>query len=135
MGKKEIDIDKLIKYWIETSDDDFETMMAMFETKRFNWSLFVGHLMIEKLLKAYYVKSKQDFPPFIHNLLRLAELAGIGMTGEQKVFFVTVTAFNINARYDDYKLSFQKKCTLEYTTKWINELKTQRLWIKKLILQ
>jgi len=32
MGKKEIDIEKLIKYWIETSDDDFETMMAMFET-------------------------------------------------------------------------------------------------------
>jgi HEPN domain-containing protein len=135
MGKKEIDIEKLIKYWIETSDDDFETMMAMYETKRFSWSLFVGHLMIEKLLKAYYVKSKQDFPPFIHNLLRLAELAEIGMTEEQKVFFVTATAFNINARYDDYKLSFQKMCTLEYTTKWINELKAQRLWIKELILQ
>jgi len=135
MGKKEMDIEKVIKYWIETSDDDFETMMAMFETKRFNWSLFVGHLMIEKLLKAYYVKSKQDIPPFIHNLLRLAELAEMGMTDEQKVFFVTVTAFNINARYDDYKLSFQKKCTLEYTTKWIYELKTQRLWIKELILQ
>ncbi|NVO12382.1 MAG: HEPN domain-containing protein [Bacteroidales bacterium] len=135
MGKKEIDIEKLIKYWIETSDDDFETMMAMYETKRFSWSLFVGHLMIEKLLKAYYVKSKQDFPPFIHNLLRLAELAELGVNEEQKVFFVTVTAFNINARYDDYKLSFQKKCTLEYTTKWINELKTQRLWIKELILQ
>jgi HEPN domain-containing protein len=135
MGKKEIDIEKLIKYWIETSDDDFETMMAMYETKRFSWSLFVGHLMIEKLLKAYYVKSKQDFPPFIHNLIRLAELAEIRMTEEQKVFFVTATAFNINARYDDYKLSFQKMCTLEYTTKWINELKTQRLWIKELILQ
>jgi HEPN domain-containing protein len=135
MGKNEIDIEKLIKYWIEASDDDFETMMAMFESKRFNWSLFVGHLMIEKLLKACFVRSKHDFPPFIHNLLRLAELAEIGMTEEQKVFFVTVTAFNINARYDDYKLSFQKKCTFDYTTKWINELKTQRLWIKELILR
>jgi len=35
MGSREIDIEKLTKYWIETSDDDFETMMAMFETKRF----------------------------------------------------------------------------------------------------
>lgn len=91
--------------------------------------------MIEKLLKAYYVKSKQDFPPFIHNLLRLAELSELVMTEEQKLFFATVTAFNINARYDDYKLSFQKKCTLEYTTEWINKLKTQRLWMKELILQ
>lgn len=135
MGKKEIEIEKLIKYWIESSDDDFDTMITMFETKRFNWSLFVGHLMIEKLLKAYYVKKTQDFPPFIHNLLRLAELAEIEMTEEQKIFLVTVTAFNMNARYDDYKMSFQKKCTLEYTMKWINELKSHRLWIKGLIAQ
>ena len=107
----------------------------MFETKRYNWSLFVGHLMIEKLLKAYYVKIKQDFPPFIHNLLRLAEVAEIKLTDEQKIFFVTITAFNINTRYDDYKMSFQKRCTLEYTTKWINELKTKRIWIKSLISQ
>lgn len=135
MGEKKIDIEKLVKYWIESSDDDFDTMMSMFEIKRYSWSLFVGHLMIEKLLKAYYVKSKQDFPPFIHNLLRLAELSELVMTEEQKLFFATVTAFNINVRYDDYKLSFQKKCTLEYTTEWINKLKTQRLWMKELILQ
>ncbi|MEI8204148.1 MAG: HEPN domain-containing protein [Bacteroidota bacterium] len=135
MEKHQIDIEKLIKYWVETSDDDFETMKAMFETKRYNWALFVGHLMIEKLLKAYYLKSKQDYPPYIHNLLRLAELAEMKVTVEQKVFLVTVTAFNINARYDDYKLSFQKMCTLAYTSKWIMEIKAYRLWIKELILQ
>ena len=86
MGEKEINIEKLVKYWIESSDDDFDTMMSMFEIKRYSWSLFVGHLMIEKLLKAYYVKSKQDFPPFIHNLLRLAELSELVMTEEQKLF-------------------------------------------------
>ncbi len=133
MKKHQIDIEKLVKYWVETSDDDFETMNAMFETKRYNWALFVGHLMIEKLLKAYYLKSKQDYPPYIHNLLRLAELAEMKVTKEQKVFLVTVTAFNINARYDDYKLSFQKMCTFEYTSKWIMELKAYRLWIKELI--
>ena len=80
MEKSEIDIVKLTKYWIESSDEDFETMLVLFDTKRFNWSLFVGHLMIEKLLKAYYVKFKQNFPPFIHNLLRLAELSEIEMS-------------------------------------------------------
>ena len=133
MKKHQIDIEKLVKYWVETSDDDFETMNAMFETNRYYWALFVGHLMIEKLLKAYYLKSKQDYPPYIHNLLRLAELAEMKVTKEQKVFLVTVTAFNINARYDDYKLSFQKMCTFEYTSKWIMELKAYRLWIKELI--
>lgn len=125
--------DKLIKYWIDSSDDDFKTMMTMYKTKHYNWSLFVGHLMIEKLLKAYYFQEKEVFPPFIHNLLRLAEKSNLELTNEQKKNFATVTAFNINTRYDDYKMSFQKKCTPEFTTHWINILKEMRLWIKRLI--
>jgi len=34
---------KIIKYWVGSSDDDFETMVAMFDSKRYSWSLFVGH--------------------------------------------------------------------------------------------
>jgi HEPN domain-containing protein len=126
--------DKLIKYLIESSDDDFETMTAMFDSKRFSWSLFIGHLMIEKLLKAYYVKIKSDYPPFIHNLLRLAEKANLELTDDQKEQLVTITAFNINARYDDYKMSFKNQCTPEFTAEWINKLNELRPWIKTLIV-
>ena len=49
MESKDLNKDKLIKYWIDSSDDDFETMTAMFDSKRYIWSLFIGHLMIEKL--------------------------------------------------------------------------------------
>ncbi len=90
--------------------------------------------MIEKLLKAYYVKVKSDYPPFIHNLLRLAEKAGIELTDEQKEQLVTITAFNINARYDDYKMSFTKQCTPEFTAKRMKKLKELRTWIKTLIV-
>ena len=135
MEQKDFDKDKLIKYWSDSSDDDFDTMVAMFESKKFNWALFVGHLMIEKLLKALYVKINNDYPPFIHNLLRLAEKCDLKLTEDQKVFFITVTAFNINARYDDYKMSFQQKCTPEFTVTWIENLKINRQWIKKLTVQ
>ncbi|MCF8348451.1 MAG: HEPN domain-containing protein [Bacteroidales bacterium] len=133
MEDANFDKEKLIKFWTEGSDDDFETMIVMFEARRYSWALFVGHLMIEKLLKALYVKINTDYPPLIHNLLRLAEKCNLGMTDEQKTFLATVTAFNINARYDDYKLSFQKKCTPEFTATWIENLKRNRQWIKKLI--
>jgi HEPN domain-containing protein len=135
MESNDLNKDKLIKYWIDGSDDDFETMIAMFESNRYSWSLFIGHLMIEKLLKAYYVKIKSDYPPFIHNLLRLAEKTNLELTDEQKEQLVTVTAFNINARYDDYKMSFKNQCTPEFTMEWINKLKKMRPWIKTLILQ
>ena len=134
MEQKDFDKDKLIKYWSDSSDEDFDTMITMYENEKFNWALFVGHLMIEKLLKALYVKINNDYPPFIHNLLRLAEKCDLELTDDQRLFLVTVTAFNINARYDDYKMSFQQKCTPEFTAIWIENLKINRQWIKKQII-
>lgn len=133
MDNEDFNKDKLIEYWITGSDDDYETMIAMFDSKRFSWALFIGHLMIEKLLKAYYVKVKSDYPPFIHNLLRLAEKAEMSLTDDIKKQLVTITAFNINARYDDYKMSFKKKCTPEFTEEWIDKLKELRTWMKILM--
>lgn len=135
MESGNIDKDKLIDYWVSSSDDDFETMIAMFKSKKYNWSLFIGHLMIEKLLKAYYVKAKSDYPPYIHNLLRLSEKSDLVLTEDKKEQLVTITAFNINARYDDYKLSFKKLCTIEFTIEWIDKLKALRQWIKTSIQQ
>ena len=135
MKTNDFDSKKLIHYWTDSSDEDYETMMAMYRANRFSWALFAGHLMMEKLLKAFFVKVNDDYPPYTHNLLRLAESARLNIDENQKVFLVTVTAFNINARYDDYKKSFQKRCTPEFTLKWINELKHHRQWIKKHIKQ
>lgn len=135
MDKSEFNTEKIIKYWIDSSDDDFDTMIAMYESKRYSWSMFVGHLMIEKLLKALYVKINSDFPPYIHNLLRLAEKCNIDLDEELRLFFATVTAFNMNARYDDYKRSFQKTCTPDFTEMWIKILKDKRLWIRGLLGQ
>ncbi|TVR75186.1 MAG: HEPN domain-containing protein [Marinilabiliales bacterium] len=127
--------ERLIKYWIDNSDDDYDAMIDMFKSKRYSWSLFIGHLMIEKLLKALYVNVKSDYPPYIHNLLRLAEKADLNLDNDKKEQLVTVTAFNINARYDDYKLSFKQRCTPEFTKEWIDKLEELRKWIKQLIKQ
>jgi hypothetical protein len=74
--------------------------------------------------------TKDESYPMIHNLLRIAEKAGLELPEEQQIFFSTVTGFNINARYDDYKQSFYQKCTLEFAAIWIEKIKNQRLWIK-----
>ena len=120
----------LIKYWIDSSDRDFKAMQHLFGKKDYHWSLFMGHLVVKKLLKAYYVKKVDNNPPFIHNLTRLAERSDLDLTEEQEDFLVTVTTFNIRARYDDYKLAFYKTCTKKFTEKWINEIKGFRKWIK-----
>jgi len=85
-------------------------------------------------LKTWKIK-KSDYPPYIHNLLRLAEKSDLEFDNDKREQLVTITAFNINARYDDYKKSFQQRCTPEYTKEWINKLKELRKWIKQLIKQ
>lgn len=106
-------------------------MNHLFEKEDYHWALFIGHLVIEKLLKACFVKNiDTQHPPPIHNLLRLAEQANLQLSEEQKDILVTITTFNIRARYDDYQLAFYRTCTREYTEKWISEIKGLRKWIK-----
>lgn len=135
MDNIKFDKEKLIKYWLESSDEDYYTMIDMYNSKRYSWSLFIGHLMVEKLLKALYVSAKSDYPPYIHHLLRLAEKANLKLDDDKKEHLITITAFNINARYDDYKMSFKQRCTPEFTSEWIEKLKELRIWIKQLIKQ
>ncbi len=129
MNKEQFDKQKIIDHWIVSSEDDFITMMAMLDSKRYSWSLFIGHLVIEKLLKAYFVKINEDYPPFVHNLLRLAIDSQIEITGDLKYKLTTISAFNLNVRYEDYKRSFQMRCTPEFTLEWIDKIKEFRLWI------
>ena len=35
-----IDFEKLVKHWIETSDKDFQTMLSLYDSKSYSWSLF-----------------------------------------------------------------------------------------------
>ncbi len=129
----ELNKKKIIRYWVNSSDEDYATMLVLYNSKRYSWALFIGHLMIEKLLKAYFVQENGGYPPYIHNLLRLSEKAGLSINESQKVDLATITAFNINARYDDYKMGFQKKCTPDFTNRWIDKLNQLRSWIKKQI--
>ena len=122
--------DELIKYWIDSSDRDFLAMGHLYEKGDYSWSLFVGHLVIEKLLKAWYVQNISNTPPFVHDLVRLAEKGALSLDEDQMDLLDTISTFNIRARYDDYKMEFQRKCTQEFTAEWLNTIKEFREWTK-----
>ena len=122
--------DGIVKYWVDSSDNDCRAMMHLYQKKDYSWSLFIGHLVIEKLLKAFYVKNIDNNPIFTHDLLRIAKKGEIELDENQKDFLDTLSTFNIRTRYDDYKFEFYKKCTPEYTHLWIDKIKDFRKWIK-----
>ena len=126
----------LMNYWIESSDEDYDTMMYMKKGKKNTWSLFMGQMVIEKLLKALYAKKNKSAPhaPKSHDLLYLAEKMEIELTQEQKILLDAISEFNMNARYDDYKKEFYAKCTDEYTAKQIENIEEVRTWLKSLLI-
>ena len=128
--KGKFDVNKVVSHWVKSSDHDFRTMNHLFKSKDYTWSLFLGHLVIEKLLKACYAKYNQKHPIFVHDLERLWTDSGIQLSTDQARILTEITTFNIGTRYDDYLRSFRKRCTLLYTKKWIKEIKALRKWIK-----
>jgi HEPN domain-containing protein len=128
-----INVEKIVKHWIDTSDEDFLTMKALYASGSYGWALFLGHISIEKLLKAVYVNKYGKHAPFLHNLYRLAELCNIEMTNEQSDWFDKISSFNINARYDDYKREFYSLCTPGFTKEWIEKIEILHTWIKQML--
>ena len=133
MDSPQLDIDKIVKHWIETSDSDFEAMLTLYHSKIYHWALFMGHISIEKLLKAYFVKTNHEHVPFTHNLYRLAELSRLEIGEECAEWLFKITTFNLNARYDDYKKEFYTMCTADFTKEWIDKIKILQEWIKQML--
>lgn len=128
-----IDVEKVVKHWINTSDEDYKAMLDLFASNSFYWALFLGHISIEKLLKAYYVSKNKKHAPFSHNLYRLAQLNEIEVSEEQADWLDKITSFNINARYNDYKREFYNLCTFDFTKNWIEKITEIRIWIKQML--
>lgn len=122
---------EIIKNWSNASNQDLETAEILFENEKYHHALFFCHLSIEKYLKAIIVKTTKVAPPLIHDLVRLAEKTDIKLTSKIKNKLADISAFNIQARYDDYKLSFYKKANKRFTAKYLKMTKEILIWLRE----
>ena len=124
---------ELMEYWFKSADEDYDTMLYMKTGKKNTWCLFMGHLVIEKLLKGLYAKNNPDAPiaPKIHNLILLSQKANLEVPTEIREKIQTINTFNISARYDDYKRTFDEKCTDDYTSEQVKNIEEVRKWLKE----
>ncbi len=58
----------LMEYWQNSSDEDYNVMNVLYSNKKNSYSLFFGHLVIEKLLKGLYAKNNKE-NPYAKNLI------------------------------------------------------------------
>lgn len=128
-----MDIKKQIDYWEKSAKHDFETAESLIREKKFDWALFLAHLVLEKILKAIYIKEKKIFPPKTHNLVLLIKEIGLKISEEDYDFFEEVNTFNISSRYPDEQLKFYKLCTKNFTLEKFNKIKEKYQWLKKIL--
>lgn len=124
-------INKIIDYWLKGANDDFRTAKILFAPKRYQHCLFFCHLCLEKIIKTLVVRKTKQQAPYGHNLLRLSELSGIRFSQEQLDLLAEITSFNIAARYNDFKRTFYKKATGEYTQGYLEKVKRLYQWLKR----
>ncbi|KKS40014.1 hypothetical protein A3E04_01775 [Candidatus Kuenenbacteria bacterium RIFCSPHIGHO2_12_FULL_42_14] len=117
-------IDELIAYWLATAAHDYQVMLKLFTAKEYSHCLFLGHIVLEKMLKAAVVKETEKQAPYSHGLVFLAGLLKQTKLGQSKLNLLDdVNHFNMRARYPDFKLKFYKLCTRAYTERYLKQIK------------
>lgn len=56
-----MDIKQTITYWLESAAHDLKVAETLFKNEQYDWCLFIGHLVLEKVLKGFYIRDTQTF--------------------------------------------------------------------------
>jgi HEPN domain-containing protein len=124
---------EIIEFWSSEAREALQVAEHLFEKEDYSYALFFGHLAIEKIIKAVLVKKTGQTAPRSHNLLRLAKAAGLEISQEQQHHLIRITAFNLEARYPDYKGGFRTKCTASFTAGELEKIKEVFAWLKSML--
>jgi|JTFO01.1.fsa_nt_gb HEPN domain-containing protein len=126
-----MDITEKISYWYLSAEKDWTVAKHLFEKADYSYALFFGHLTLEKLLKGLCVQFSRENPPRSHRLVYLAEKADIELNDAHIELLEIVTDFNLEARYPDEKFTFYKKCTKEFTQKYLDKIEEVKTWLQQ----
>jgi HEPN domain-containing protein len=122
-----IDIQKQIDYWIDGAEDDIVTAELLIREKRNLHGLFFCHLVIEKALKAHFVKVAGEVAPRSHNLNYLSEKAGIELDDEALIFIGILMKYQLQGRYPDYSPVIPEQLMVN---EYFNKTKDLLKWLK-----
>ena len=127
-------IEDHVQHWLDSAAHDWDTADHLFSTGKYDWCLFIGHLVLEKILKAHFVQDNDNqLPPKTHNLIKLAENTRLSLTEEQKILLDEINDFNLEARYPQFKNEFYKKCSKEFSGYYFKQIEGMATWLKSRI--
>ncbi len=130
-----MNVQNKIHYWLDMAGYDFDTANAMLKTGRYLYVGFMCHKVVEKSLKAYYLNSNLDEPPYTHNLLLLAERSRLKplMTDDMNKLLNHLMPLSIQARYPQDKDELLKVLTFDVCVDLLKQTEEFFSWIRTLL--
>lgn len=119
-----------INYWKTSAERDWLAVQALVASGNNVQALFFAHLVIEKLLKAHWVKDTgSNFPPRVHNLEFLLAQTNLSMIAEDIDELRIMNAWNMEGRYQDYRDMIYRTTTQAYTEEKMLIVDKIRIWL------
>ncbi len=121
-----------IDYWIKSAEDDEDTMHYLFNGKKYVHALFFGHLMIEKICKALWVKNNElSVPPKTHNLLRLLRESNEQLEKDLEDIMSELNTYQLEGRYPEDINRIYKSTDRNVTSKYIESINKIKICIQE----
>jgi len=122
-----------VKYWVDLSKYDIDTAKAMLTSGRYLYVLFTCQQAVEKMLKALVVQNTKNFPPKIHDLVKLLSIADIEANDKKKEFLFKLNFYYLETRYPHEISEISKQIKKKTALNFLDETKKILKWLKSKI--
>jgi HEPN domain-containing protein len=124
---------KSVESWADQARYDLDTAFAMQNSGRYRYVLFCCQQAVEKAIKAIIAKRSNHYPPRIHALIRLAELASLNLNDDQAQLLRELSSYYTQTRYPEEIPALSAKITKEESQQIIEQTKDIVQWILSIL--
>jgi HEPN domain-containing protein len=119
-----------INHWRREAERNWETALYLQKGRQNVMALFLLHLVVEKFLKAHWIKDNVDnFPPRTHDLQYLHNQTELDLTTDSYDYLAIVNQWSIDTRYPDYKNKIYAIATDEYISTQFEKIDRLKKWL------
>lgn len=124
-----------VKNWLDSALYDLETAEQMYESGRYIYTIFVGHLALEKILKAKVQEVTGRLPPKTHNLRYLVKLSSLEVPENMFEFLSKLSDVSIPTRYPENFEELVEAYDKRVVRKYADKTKEVFEWMRKSLNQ
>lgn len=119
--------------WAEQARYDLDTARAMLDSGRYLYVVFCCQQAVEKMLKAVIAERSGQCPPRLHNLLRLAEHAGVELDRSQTVLMEDLSRYYIQSRYPEEIPALSRGLDRQRGQQVLNQTEDVLRWLSSML--